>query len=326
MNQLKTGAHAMVHPNVYQDDPAEEISTRSSDLRVVIRQSPRHAFLAHPRLNPDWKPDLRKAFDLGTAMHAIVLGDPHQRLVVIDADSYRTKDAQAARDAAYADRATPVLAADYERVVEAVAAAQPQLAALREHDGRPFTAVPLTAGNPEMTLIWRDGPTGLLCRSRVDWWHDDVSDTTMFWDYKTTTNAHPDEAPRRLLETGAEMQAAFYRRGIAAITGINRPRFGYIMQETTPPYAMSAVEFDEEVMDRADQRIDRGLRIWARCLQEKRFPGYDARLQTVYAPGWYAARTETEQVRDEHDARLGTNAFEQMIEWQAPHQQQQNGS
>ena len=314
-NALATGAHAMVHPKAYEDDPTDEISTRAGLLKLMVTRSPRHAWMDSPRLNPDWRPTHKKEFDLGTCMHFRVLGDPHGRVIPLPFDSFRKADAKAARDAAYDERATPILESQLPGIDAAVVAARAQLPLLSDYDGEAFTHIPLMDGVPEMTMVWRDGPSGVLCRGRLDWWHNDPTDRTMFWDYKTTKNAEPGGAARRLIGTGAEMQAAFYMRGITAITGIRDPRFGFIMQETVPPYAVSAVEFDRDILIAADQLLNKALEMWAQCIAEDKWPGYSATLQTVNAPGWYLAQQRERELMDEN---ADPNLLRSMIDWQRP--------
>lgn len=60
--------------DVYHSDPAPEPSLSSSVAKVLIAETPLHAWTASPRLNPDWEPEVKKAFDIGTAAHRLVLG------------------------------------------------------------------------------------------------------------------------------------------------------------------------------------------------------------------------------------------------------------
>jgi hypothetical protein len=320
---MKVGAHKMVHPNAYLADPADELSVRSGLLKTLVQRSPRHAWLAHPKLNPNYKPVHDKKFDLGSAMHIQVLGDPHDRIIKIDHKDYRTAASKAARDNAYAKHDVPILAHQMPAIEFAAATAPPQLSALRDLNGDDFTACPFTDGEPEMTIIWRDEKTGVLCRGRLDWWHHDITEHTMFWDYKTTTgSAAPDDLSRRLLNTGSDFQAAFYCRGIRAITGIKNPRFGFIVQETTEPFALCAVTFDRDVMRAADQQIGRALALWKRCVEENRWPGYPQRMSMIYAPAWLIANErERELVEEARDHDL----YRTMIDWQAPQPRAANG-
>src|SRR5262245_50563917 len=57
----------------YLADPCPAPSLSASIAHILLSQSPRHAWEAHPRLNPHYEPEEAEAFDLGTAAHAYLL-------------------------------------------------------------------------------------------------------------------------------------------------------------------------------------------------------------------------------------------------------------
>jgi hypothetical protein len=68
---------------------------------VLLAKSPAHAYVQHPRLNPDFaQPDAKKAWDLGTVAHSLLLEGYANVHVVEGVTDWRTKDAQAERDQA----------------------------------------------------------------------------------------------------------------------------------------------------------------------------------------------------------------------------------
>src|SRR3990167_1259095 len=82
----------------YIKDPAPQPSLSASLAHVLLTRSPKHAWLAHPRLNPAWEPDESEARqDIGTIVHALLLEGDASRVVVIEAEDYRTKAAKEAR-------------------------------------------------------------------------------------------------------------------------------------------------------------------------------------------------------------------------------------
>src|SRR5258708_36195115 len=91
----------------YQRDPAPKLvpgckASLSSHLaHTLLTGSPLHAWTDHPKLNPKWKEDDDKKFDLGAAAHKVLLEaktfpcDPEAvRVACLPFDDYRTKDAQ----------------------------------------------------------------------------------------------------------------------------------------------------------------------------------------------------------------------------------------
>jgi hypothetical protein len=70
---LPAGIH-MLGDAEYHADPAPERGVASTLARVILSQSPLHAWTAHPRLNPAYEPVEKKTFDIGRAAHRAVLG------------------------------------------------------------------------------------------------------------------------------------------------------------------------------------------------------------------------------------------------------------
>jgi len=290
----------------YHADPCDMPSLSASMIHTLLTYSPRHAWMAHPRLNPKFEREHSSRFDIGSAAHAMLLGDDAQ-FVIVDADDWRTKAAKDERDAAYAAGKIPLLSAQYETTREMVAEARAQFAA---HEmGNPFVN-----GSPEVTLVWQE--RDVQCRSLLDWMPDDHRNVLI--DYKTVDgSANPEGLQSRLISTGADIQAAFYSRGFAFHFG-RRPRFLFVCQEIAPPYALSVVEFDSGAMVIADKKIDEALELWARCLRDNRWPGYPARVATIGAPSWYESRQIEREMRGEMDRQAKVDSFVKLLNWQSP--------
>ena len=216
--------------DVYHADPCIQPSLSSSIARLLIGRSPRHAWTAHPRLNPHFQTENKTAFDIGRAAHASLLG-AGSKIVIIDAADYRTTKAKMLRDKAYADGKTPLLQTQTEVIGKMTHAAAQQLEAT--HDARDA----FTKGKPEQTLVWQDD--GMWCRARLDWLPDKRGH---IYDYKTTSSsAGPDSFMRSLFDNGYDFQAAFYLRGVANLLDWHNIEFRFVVQETSPPYALSVV-------------------------------------------------------------------------------------
>ena len=159
----------------YIRDPARAPSLSASLAHILLTQSPRHAWLAHPRLNPQWMPDEgTNETDLGTIAHALLLEDDHSRLSVIEAPDWRKKDAQEARDDARSRGKVPILVHKYQTVLVMVKAAKQAI------QRAPEIRKAFEQGKPEQTLVWQDGD--VYCRARPDWLTDD---RRLAIDYKT---------------------------------------------------------------------------------------------------------------------------------------------
>lgn len=268
---MKPGIYTMTAEQ-YHADPCPEPSLSSSIARTLCQESPAHARVAHPRLNPLCTDEEAEHFDIGTAAHAILL-EGNAAVSIIDAPDWRTKAAKEARATARADGKLPLLAKIWADVQAMVMGARAQLNA--HADGRAM----FTAGTPEQTLIWRED--GAWCRARLDWLRPGNID-----DYKTTSaSASPEVLSRTLFGNGWDIQAAFYLRGLKAITGEDAA-FRFACQETYAPYALSVVALGPDAMVLAEKKILYALELWRECLTRKRWPGYPTRTAYASLPAW----------------------------------------
>lgn len=301
----KPGIYTEVSERDYHADCVVEPSLSASIAKLLIGRSPMHAWHAHPRLRVeavDEPDEPTRAMDRGTAAHALLLGKG-AAVRIIDADDYKTKEARASRDEARAMGMTPLLRADAEAVRELVAAAGTQL-------GESDLAGIFDDGDPEVTMVWQDG--GAWCRSRVDYLPRAARQGghIVVPDLKTTAgSAHPDTWQQRLFDMGADIQAAFYERGLRAlIPGVRSVRFTFVVVEQDPPYGLSIVSLSGEALDDARQNVEAAIALWRQCLATNHWPGYPGTITTVDPKPW---RTGENELR-----RLAL--LDRLRRWQAP--------
>jgi PDDEXK-like domain of unknown function (DUF3799) len=293
MHINKPGVYEMTAEE-YHADCCPTPSLSSSLLKILMAETPRHAWTASPRLNPDFEREDKEMFDIGTAAHSLMLGDP-RKFAVLPYDDWRKKEAQAERENARTHGKIPLLAKHWDRVTAMVDAGRAQLA--HHHDASDA----FTEGKPEQTLVWQEGD--LWCRIRLDWLPDDL--TRRFDDYKSTGSANPDAFQRVAYGIGHDIQAGFYRRGIRAVLGVEKPVIRFIVQETEDPFALCAIELNDEAMDLADYKIERGIERWRWCMQHNNWPGYPARTCTIGPPAWHEGQV---LAREEADAGIARQA------------------
>lgn len=290
MTALEPGIHDVASELYHADALCDEPTLSRSIAHKLLTRSPRHAHHAHPRLNPEAVEKTSSRLDNGTATHALLFEGIG--CVIVEADSWRTNAAKEQRAAARAEGKVALLAKDAQEVREMCDAITEQLDAL---DVRPR---PFTDGKPERTLIWRD--RGVLCRARTDWLRDDY---TVLEDLKTTaTSASPHEwTRRRLWEDGYDLQAAMYLRGVKTLTGVDA-EWRFIVVENIPPYALSVISLDKESLALADEKLDKALDLWRRCLETGEWPGYPTRVAYAELPPWEEARWLERQALEEMEA------------------------
>lgn len=258
----------------HQDAIADTPTLSASVAKLLISSSPAHARAAHPRLNPNYERVEEDKFSVGTAAHAVLL-EGRDIVSVVAAEDWRTNDAKALRDEIRTSGRIPLLNkqwAEVEAMCEAVREQLPRL------DVDPAV---LAAGKPEQTIVWEDH--GVTCRALIDWLHDDYAAID---DFKTTkASANPRSWTKTLYGMNADLQVAFNVRAVKAATGVE-PEFRFVVVETAPPFVVSVVGLAPSALALANDRMDRALAIWKRCLERDDWPGYDRRVHYVEMPGW----------------------------------------
>jgi len=269
----------------YHADPCEVPSLSASIAHLLISKSPLHAWTAHPKLNPDYERKDDERFDLGTATHALILEEREIEDVVeiVEAPDWRTKAAKEQRESARAGGKIALLTSQVDDVLAMMRACKAQLEQV-EADPPIFAS----AGRAEQTLIWEE-EGGVVCRALVDWLHDDHRAID---DLKTTKgNAAPHAWIRNnLFGMGFDVQLAFHARGVKKLTGVT-PQMRYVVQETSPPYALSVVSLGTAALMAAEVKIEHAIYKWGACLETGRWPGYAPAVHYADLPAWEEMRT-----------------------------------
>jgi hypothetical protein len=277
---VKPGIHTITEES-YHADPGERPSLSASIASILCSQSPKHAWAAHPRLNPRFERKAEEKFDVGNVCHSILLDgrDLEDVVFVVHENDWRKKDAKEAREYGRSIGKVPLLAYQREDVGAMVAAVKEQIAEL---DVQPTL---LTEGKAEQTLVWDED--GVTCRARLDWLRDDLAACD---DLKTTSrSANPLAYSRALYAVGGDVQAAFYLRGIEALTGA-RPAFRWIVVETSPPYVLTPIAPGLDVLALGEAKVERALKLWRRCLENDKWPGYTTELAYAEMPAYEESR------------------------------------
>lgn len=233
-------------------------------------------------------PERKRAWDFGTAAHRLVLGQGAD-FIVIDADSYRTKAAQKARDEAQAAGAAPVLTHEHAQILA-------MAEAIRRHP----LAGPLLAegiGEPEQSLFWVDHETGVPRRCRADWLPGpDYWGRYIVTDYKTCVSASPAAITKTIANYGYYQQDAWYLDGVRALGLDDDPAFVFIFQEKTPPYLVNVADIGPEDRQTGRARNRQAIERFRDCTESGLWPGYEADtddgITHISLPPWAARALE----------------------------------
>ncbi len=267
--------------DVYLADPVPGGSLSTSGAKTLLNTCP--AIFAWEREHG--RPD-KAVFDFGHAAHREILGDG-MRIVVVDANDWRTKAAKEAAAQARAEGATPLLAKDYTRVQE-------MGAALRAH---PLAAKLLDPGRgtPEQSLFWTDERTGVWRRARLDSLPHPGLGRMIVVDYKTCDSAKPADCAKSIWSYGYDMQGDCYLDGIKTLGLAKDAAFLLIFQEKTPPYLITVVEPSASALRIGHERNQRAIDLFKTCTERDEWPGYSDAVELVDVPIWAERQHEMER-------------------------------
>jgi hypothetical protein len=276
---LQTRVEKTVTHDEYLKDPSPKPSLSSSIAKLLLTRSPLHAWMAHPRLNPNCVQEESAKFDIGSAAHALLL-EGADRMAVIDAPDWRTNKAKELRDAARAEHKHPVLAHQYASVLKMVEVAQ---SAWNANDDLRGYTLSGEGGDSEHPILWHEGDT--YFRAKLD---RVSTDRTLIIDYKTTECAEPSVFLRQIVSMGYDIQAAFYERAV------QKPyvKFVFLVQEIEPPFACSFIGMPPAFMELGRRKVEKAIAIWKECMASGKWPGYGNRILWAEPPAWEVAKWE----------------------------------
>lgn len=283
---LETGWHS-IHESVYHADPCPTPSLSASIAKVIIDKTLKHAWLKHPK-NPDAEPFKASAvMEMGKAVHAAIFGGAN--VEIIPADSYRTKAAQEARDAAIEAGRIPILEPKFAAIEAMADIARPRFEGLY---GGPYHA--------ERVAIWQCPRTGGWRRAMLD---TSAHAAPIIVDFKTSmAGVSDDDCIRRLYDMGLHIQAAAYEEAMTALEPqwAGRVQFYFQWQEQEAPYALSRpIKMTEAGMDLGRQKWAVAGALWDKATALGVYPGYGTSPIEAHPPSWQLSKWEERMMTDE---------------------------
>jgi hypothetical protein len=266
---------------VYHADPVAGRSLSSSGARKLLPPSCPAIF----RYEQDHPGPTKPVWEIGSAAHKLVLGVGPE-LAIVDRPRWDTNEAKEQVAAIRARGGIPLKRPDYD-MVHAMAAE------LRKHPWARALFQP-GAGRAEQTIVWRDKPTGVMCRALLDWLPDPVAGQRfIFRDYKTsapTSIARPD---RTIDDYGYYVQAAFHLAGLRALglAGDDAQAL-IVLQRKEPPHLVRVVQPDPMAMRIGAAKVREALETYAACrAAEARgdinaWPAWSDDVEMVSLPPW----------------------------------------
>jgi hypothetical protein len=234
------------------------------------------------RWSRDHPQESSEAMDFGSAVHQLALGDPEDRLLIVDAATWRGKDAAIAKAEARANGLIPVL----ERSMRDIRATAE---AVKAH---PLASKLFSNGQPEASMFWTDPATGVRCKCRLDWLPDNRKGRVTLVDLKTSRSADPQTWAKSAADYSYFQQAANNIDGIKALGLAKDAAFLFVVVETRAPYLISVVELDEEAIELGAALNHQARGIYKRCIESGEWPGFPNEVSKVSLPSWFMSRKE----------------------------------
>lgn len=149
----------------------------------------------------------------------------------------------------------------------------------------------LASGMPEVSAFWIDEETGVECRCRPDWVHPVSEDAVLLMDVKTFDDPSPRSFARQCARKNYASQAAFYSDGYAKASGKKVIAFIFLAVGSEHPFPASATMLDEDSLEAGRRRYKRLLKVYAECMKNDRWPGYEG-ISLIRLPMWALAEND----------------------------------
>lgn len=144
-------------------------------------------------------------------------------------------------------------------------------------------------GGFEVTGIFRDPETGILCKFRPDRL---VERAHMLVDLKKARCASPAAFPRDAESRGYWRKMAFYGRGLRVL-GWERTDTSIVAADG-PPYDCTPFLLDEKGLESAEAEVVKLLRQLRTCMDTDTWPGYVTDFAHLARPAWATRDNENE--------------------------------
>ena len=270
----------------YFADPCVTPSLDPSIGNILVSQSPRHAWYAHPRLG-GIKRKPSQFMDSGSLIHALLLGDGKE-IVEIHAKDFKTKVARQQRDEAHEAGLIPVLTEEISHAREIIDDVRLEL-----EDQK----INISGGQSEMMVQWEEEATNgntVLCRGMLDKF---IYERATIFDVKAVSFGKPEVCQANSIKRSDSIQINAYMSGIASLHPelMGRLQFVFLFVEclgpsgklkSDPPYCVSPLQPDGILQELSMRKWQQAIDLWEECLRTDTWPGYADRIISMTAPMW----------------------------------------
>ncbi len=276
MSKITAAGLYTISMREYRGQPCDALSLSASDAIRLSESTPMH-------LRQSWiEPERRDhRANMGTAIHSLLL-EPLRRksaIVVIDADSFRTKPAREAADEALDAGMVPLLTETYEAALNAVSAVRAHAEA----------ALWLNSGTPEQCYFAKH-ELGVWVKARPDL----VNANDIIIDIKSVGDANPDFIRRRIYDGSWYCQAPYHCDVFERATGRQPNDYLWICVEQKPPHAVAVYRPTRDTMAAGARKNAAAIATFAECARTNTWPGYPSGIKELGLPDFAHYKLEEE--------------------------------
>lgn len=288
--------------------------------RAVVDECPYLGWWRSP-FNPAREQEDTKASDVGSLTHQVFLEGSYDGIIEIDPSMYRSKPTKESPQGNIPDGFTndaikarrdeirelgriPVLMATMAEIHDCADGIARYVESLRQYEPAVHAALQEGGGQSEVTMIWIDN--GVPCKLRVD----RISlDYAVSVDLKTTEGGvEPGRWGRmQLINQGYYFSAAWYRRGIEKVTGV-QTEYSFLAAMQKAPHLCSLVGVEPAMYDLGARKAQRAIDIWGQCATANNWPAYPARAVYPTLPIWESMQFEDKEQQEVFSHELGSQA------------------
>jgi exodeoxyribonuclease VIII len=146
----------------------------------------------------------------------------------------------------------------------------------------PSAKAALSGGVAEEVVVWEDPVTMQMCKSRMDYYREDIG---VVLDLKTCDDARPAAVQRAIMKYGYHRSAAHYLNGLRAM-GLPGDDFAWIFVEKSPPHAIGMYFAAPEMIYAGEDDMRRHLNLYSYCMDTGNWPAYSENFETINLPEW----------------------------------------
>ena len=262
-----------VYKNLSNDDYHNDTTAISRSGLWEFRKAPAKYWNSH--LNPDRPPKkITPDMEFGSAFHTFVL-EPHlfykKYAVLPEGIDKRTNDGKA-RFADFLIKSQGKTALKKEEMDKLILMKESVL-------NHPEASQLIVGGAVEHSIFWEDRHSGVLCKTRPDIWHDNMT-----VDLKTTSSADERSFINSVASYGYHLQSAMNREGIYQSGGNDITTHAFVCVEKEWPHLVAVYILDNNTLDFAHNMFKNTLQDFKKCKESNIWNGYETKEITL--PAW----------------------------------------